>query len=72
VINFLWPLFIILLSPLYLKRYGICWFHLTAGIVGLWGASLIIRGGGLRFNLSYLTGYMFAITAATGQQGNRI
>lgn len=64
MINFLWPLLIILLSPVYLKRYGIRWFHLTAGIIGLWGASLIITGGGLRFNLNYLTGYMFAITAA--------
>ncbi len=60
LINYLWPLLIVVLSPLILPGYRLGSRHVLGALLGLAGAALIATGG--RFNLQahYLTGYLLA------------
>jgi drug/metabolite transporter (DMT)-like permease len=64
LINYLWPLLIVLLSPIYLKGYALRPHHLLGAVLGLMGAGLIVTGGQLQLELGNLRGYIFAGIAA--------
>jgi drug/metabolite transporter (DMT)-like permease len=64
LINYLWPLFVVLLSPVYLKGYALRWNHILGAVVGLCGAAVIVTGGALHFNLGSAPGYAYAAIAA--------
>jgi drug/metabolite transporter (DMT)-like permease len=64
LINYLWPLLIVLLSPLFLVGYRLRWHHLVGAMTGFLGASLIVIGGRFQPNPAYLTGYLLAAAAA--------
>jgi drug/metabolite transporter (DMT)-like permease len=64
LINYLWPLLIVLLSPLYLPGYALRPHHLIGAIIGLIGAGLIVTGGRLSLDLVNLEGYLLALGAA--------
>ena len=63
LLNYLWPLLIVLLSPLVLPGYRLRPHHLLGALVGLSGAALIITGGQLSLDLTYLWGYLLAAGA---------
>jgi drug/metabolite transporter (DMT)-like permease len=64
LMNYLWPLLIVLLSPLILKGYHLRSYHLLGAFSGLAGAGLIITGGRLSLDFANLPGYLFAAGAA--------
>ncbi len=64
LINYLWPLLIVLLSPLILPGYSLRPYHLLGALLGLTGAGLIISGGRLNLDLANLPGYLLAAGAA--------
>jgi len=64
LMNYLWPLLIVLLSPLFLPGYPLRLHHLIGAIVGLAGAGLILTGGQLSLDLANLKGYLLAAGAA--------
>lgn len=64
LINYLWPLLIVLLSPLILPGYHLRPHHLVGALSGLAGAGLIISGGRFRLDLVNLPGYVLAGGAA--------
>jgi drug/metabolite transporter (DMT)-like permease len=64
LINYLWPLLIVILSPLFLAGYSLKARHIAAAFLGLAGAALIVTGGRLRFDSQYLPGYLLAALAA--------
>jgi len=64
LMNYLWPLLIVLLSPLYLPGYRLRPHHLVGALIGLSGAGLIITGGHLSLDLANLKGYLLAAGAA--------
>ncbi len=64
LMNYLWPLLIVLLSPLYLRGYHLRWNHLVGALVGMAGASLIVTGGKFALDQHYLAGYLYAAAAA--------
>jgi drug/metabolite transporter (DMT)-like permease len=64
LINYLWPLLIVLLSPLYLPGYALRLHHLIGATIGLIGAGLIVTGGHLSLDLTNLKGYLLALGAA--------
>lgn len=64
LMNYLWPLLIVLLSPLFLRGYHLRWHHLLGTLSGMAGASLIVSGGKLALDLQYLAGYLCAAIAA--------
>ncbi len=64
LINYLWPLFIVLFST-FLPKERLRWFHVVGVICGLIGVVIIVgKGGGLNFELQYINGYIYALIAA--------
>lgn len=64
LINYLWPLFIVILSPLFLRAYSLRVNHILAAFTGLTGAAFIVTGGRFNFNSDYLFGYVLAALSA--------
>ena len=64
LINYLWPLLIVLLSPVFLRGFRLGPMHVAGAVLGLAGAALIVSGGNLRPDAAYLPGYLLAAAAA--------
>jgi drug/metabolite transporter (DMT)-like permease len=64
LINYLWPLLIVLLSPLFIKGLRLKPRHIVAALLGLLGAALIASGGRIGLDLGGLPGYLLAAAAA--------
>ncbi len=64
LINYLWPLLIVLLSPVILRGFKLGPRHVVGAVLGLAGAFLIVSGGQLKPDAAYLPGYLLAAAAA--------
>jgi drug/metabolite transporter (DMT)-like permease len=64
LINYLWPLLIVVLSPLLLHGFPLRPRHLLGALLGLLGAALIVTSGKLSLQTQYLPGYLCAAGAA--------
>ncbi len=64
LLNYLWPLLIVLLSPVILSGFGLKAHHVAGAAMGLAGAVLIVSGGSIHPDLSALPGYLLAAAAA--------
>ncbi|MBI9045425.1 MAG: DMT family transporter [Anaerolineaceae bacterium] len=64
LLNYLWPLLIVLLTPLYLPGYTLQKHHIVGAILGLMGAGLIVSGGKIDLDMKNLSGYLMAAGAA--------
>jgi len=64
LMNYLWPLLIVLLSPIVLPEYNLEQNHILGALIGLSGAALIITGGKIQLEIEYLPGYLMAAGAA--------
>jgi len=63
LVNYLWPLLIVLLSaPLAGEQLG--WAHLVGALLGLAGVALLALGRGVSFSGSYALGYALALGCA--------
>ena len=64
LINYLWPLLIVLGSAL-MPGEGLRWHHVTGALLGLAGTVLIVSDGGrFAFEVEYLFGYLISILSA--------
>jgi drug/metabolite transporter (DMT)-like permease len=64
LVNYLWPLLIVLLAPVYLAGHALRSHHILGALMGLMGAALVITGGRFNLDIANLTGYLFAAGAA--------
>ena len=64
LINYLWPLLIVILSPLFLPGYKLRSYHILGALTGLLGAALIITGGSVELDTLHMRGYLLAAGAA--------
>lgn len=64
LINYLWPLLLVLLSPLYLPGYRLHRHHVLGALIGFAGAALVVTGGRVQLDLANLPGYVYAAAAA--------
>ncbi|WP_421280270.1 EamA family transporter, partial [Aeromonas taiwanensis] len=64
LINYLWPLCIILFTPLLLPGHPLSLHHLLAGALGLAGSVLVMVDGSLQLQQAHLPGYLLALGAA--------
>jgi drug/metabolite transporter (DMT)-like permease len=64
LVNYLWPLLIVVLSPIILPGFRLGARHVGGAALGLCGAILIATGGKLGLDLAYLPGYLLAGAAA--------
>lgn len=64
LINYLWPLLIVLLSA-FLPGQGLRWWHVVGAVSGLIGTGLLVTGGGgIAAASVHLPGYLAALAAA--------
>jgi drug/metabolite transporter (DMT)-like permease len=63
LVNYLWPLFIVVMAPLFLRGVELRMVHLLAALVGFAGAALAIVGGH-EFDGGLAWGYLPALGAA--------
>jgi len=64
LINYLWPLLIVVLSPVFLPGFDLKLRHVISALLGLSGAMLIVTEGRFSINWQYLPGYLCAFGAA--------
>ena len=65
LVNYLWPLLIVLLSPIFTKSLSLNFRFVLAALSGFAGAVLAITSGGSGFGFSSIeVGYFFALAAA--------
>jgi len=65
LVNYLWPLLIVVLSPVFLPGFSLKARHILGALLGLAGAALIVSGGSaVGFDPARLPGYLLAATAA--------
>jgi drug/metabolite transporter (DMT)-like permease len=64
LINYLWPLLIVVLSPLLLPGTVLRPRHVAGALLGFGGAALLVTGGRLGFSGEGTTGYLLALAAA--------
>ena len=64
LMNYLWPLLIVVLTPVLLPGHSLRPQHLIGAALGLAGAGLIVTGGQLRLDLANLPGYACGAAAA--------
>ncbi|MBX7228861.1 MAG: EamA family transporter [Burkholderiaceae bacterium] len=64
LINYLWPLLIVLLAPLILPGTILRSKHIAAALLGFSGAILLATGGQFRFDLQHGFGYACALLSA--------
>ncbi len=65
LINYLWPLLIILMAPLILKDNQLTRYNIFGGLLGFSGAALLIANkNGLNLSPDYFLGYLLAVLAA--------
>ncbi|WP_085297562.1 DMT family transporter [Cognaticolwellia mytili] len=64
LLNYLWPLFILLFTPLFFKGVNLNKRQFFGVLISLIGAGLIVAENGMVFSVDYILGYSLAITAA--------
>ncbi|WP_331775351.1 aromatic amino acid exporter YddG [Sulfurospirillum sp. 1612] len=64
LINYLWPLLIVLFSS-FLPNEHLRWFHVIGALLGLSGVVILVSGGvGFHFQAAYFQGYLYALSCA--------
>ncbi len=64
ILNYLWPLLIVALAPVYLPGYRLSVRNVAGALLGLAGAMLVVSGGRMTLVASGLPGYLLAVLAA--------
>ena len=64
LINYLWPLLIVLGTPAFFRGRKLYPHHLAGALMGFAGAALVITQGHFSLSMSHWTGYLFALLAA--------
>jgi drug/metabolite transporter (DMT)-like permease len=64
LLQYLWPLLIVVLTPLFFPASSLRPHHLLGAALGLAGAFLVLTGGHLHLDLANLPGYLLAVAAA--------
>jgi len=64
LVNYLWPLLIVVLAPVMLPGVRLRARHVVAAALGFGGAALLVTGGQLGFSAEYALGYLAALGSA--------
>lgn len=64
LVNYLWPLFMVVLAPLFLREVKLRAVHLIAALVGFAGAAIAILGAGGNASGAWSWGYLPALGSA--------
>ena len=73
LLNYLWPLLIVVLTPVFFRERHLTGRHVVAALAGFAGAALLVTGGRgqLAFDRAHAGGYALAIAAEIGRASCR-
>ena len=64
LINYLWPVIMVLLGPLFFKESKLKFYHLLGGFFSIAGCFILVAGFRFEFKQENFFGYFLALTAA--------
>lgn len=64
LINYLWPVFMVILTPLFYPAISLKSYHIAGGALSVIGCVVLVLGKGGELKLENLTGYLMALGAA--------
>jgi drug/metabolite transporter (DMT)-like permease len=64
LINYLWPMILVMLTPLFFKSQKLKWYHFVGAGLSLFGCLVLVRGKGAEIKLENFYGYLLALGAA--------
>lgn len=64
LLQYLWPLLIVVLTPVFFRDSRLSWMHILGALLGFAGAALIVGGPRVSLSLDHGWGYLCALSAA--------
>ena len=64
LINYLWPMILVMLTPLFFNSQKLKWYHFFGAGLSLLGCLVLVRGKGADIKLENFYGYLLALGAA--------
>lgn len=64
LINYLWPVILVLITPLFFKDSHIKWYHVFGGLISMLGSFILVFGFNFVFKFENKYGYFLALCAA--------
>lgn len=64
LINYLWPMIMVLLTPLFFQETNLKWFHLVGSALAATGCAVLVWSKGADLKFENITGYGLAFLAA--------
>jgi drug/metabolite transporter (DMT)-like permease len=64
LLNYLWPVILVLISPLFFKEFKIKIHHIFGGVLSILGCFILVTGFSFDFKTEHLFGYLLALSAA--------
>jgi len=64
LLNYLWPLFILLFTPLFFREFHLTKLHVLGAVISFLGAFLLIYDDRMVWSIDFVAGYILAVLAA--------
>ena len=64
LINYMWPILLVLATPIFFRDQKLKWYHIAGGALAVVGCFLLVRGSGGELNHDSMKGYLLAGFAA--------
>lgn len=64
LINYMWPVIMVLISPLFFKSERLKWYHYMGASLAVIGCLILVQGNGGELNHDFIKGYLLAAAAA--------
>jgi len=64
LINYMWPILLVMISPIFFKDAKLKWYHFLGAFLALIGCYVLVMGKGAELDFNYIKGYLLASGAA--------
>lgn len=64
LINYQWPMLMVLMTPIFFRSATLRWYHFVGAGLSALGCVFLVTGKGIEIKAEYLKGYFFALIAA--------
>lgn len=64
LINYMWPVLLVMMTPLFFKEHKLYWYHYVGSLLAVAGCILLVSGNGLELKEDSVKGYLLAGAAA--------
>jgi len=64
LINYMWPVLMVLLTPVFFRDTKLSWYHVVGSSLAIFGCGLLVAGKGAELKLQSMLGYLLAAGAA--------